>query len=100
MNKDSKISTEHILEQLTTIDGVTSKRMFGGHGVFHNDKMFGLITAKGHRYFKANESTLADYIDKGSEKHSRMPYYSIPEDILEEDALLVCWAEKSIEASK
>ena len=100
MNKDSKISTEHILEQLATIDGVTSKRMFGGYGVFHDSKMFGLITAKGQRYFKANESTALDYTDKNSERHSRMSYYSIPEDIMEEDALLVSWAKKSIAISK
>ena len=100
MSKDSQISTEHLLEQLTTIKGVTSKRMFGGYGVFHDDKMFGLITAKGQRYFKATESTVSDYTDKGSEKHSRMPYYSIPEDIMEDDKLLITWAKKSIIVSK
>lgn len=100
MNQYFTISTEHLIEQLATITGVTSKRMFGGHGIFHNDKMFGLFTAKGHRYFKANESTLTKYTAKGSEKHSRMPYYSIPEDVAKDSALLVEWAKKSIEASK
>ena len=100
MSQDSNISTAHLLEQLTSIDGVTSKSMFGGHGIFHGGKMFGMVTAKGQRYFKANESTLSNYTDKGSEKHSRMPYYSIPEDIMEDDALLISWAEKAIEISK
>lgn len=100
MNKDSIVSTEHLLVQLTTIEGVTSKRMFGGHGIFHDGKMFGMVTAKGQRYFKADESNLSNYTDKGSEKHSRMPYYSIPEDIMEDDALLLSWAEKAIVISK
>lgn len=100
MNKDSIASTERILELLATIDGVTSKRMFGGHGVFHNDKMFGLFTAKGQRYFKANETTITDYTDKGTEKHSKMPYFSIPQDIMEEDAMLIVWAKKAIKVSK
>lgn len=100
MTQESIISAEELVEKLITIDEVTSKRMFGGHGIFHQDKMFGLITAKGGQYLKADKKNIETFLSKGSEKHSRMSYYSIPNDVLENHDLLIQWALLAIEASK
>lgn len=91
---------EQYLEQLSSIEGVSSKKMFGGHGIFHESKMFGIISAKGKLFFKVNEKTQIDYENAGSEKHSRMPYFSVPEEVIAGDGSLVEWALQSIEASK
>ena len=93
----SKEAAEQLLEQLSLITGVTSKKMFGGHGIFCDKKMFGMITAKGGMFLKVDDSNRADYEEKGSTKHHRMPYYSIPSEILEDQDLLIEWAGKSIE---
>ncbi|MCT4622374.1 MAG: TfoX/Sxy family protein [Schleiferiaceae bacterium] len=88
-----------LLERLAVLD-LTSKKMFGGHGIFYDGKMIGLIDSKGKAFLKADESTVLKYHDAGSEKHSRMPYYSIPEKILNDVDQLLIWARESIEVSK
>ena len=93
----SKEAAEKLLEQLSKITGVTSKKMFGGHGIFCDKKMFGMITAKGQAYLKVDDSNKSIFEQKGSSKHSRMPYYSIPSDVLDNQDLLIEWAGQSIE---
>jgi DNA transformation protein len=43
MNQDSVLSAELELEKLSSIEGVSPKKMFGWHGLFHESKMFGII---------------------------------------------------------
>ena len=100
MSKDSEISAELLLEKLAGIEGISSKKMFGGHGIFHDAKMFGLIDSKGRAYMKAEGDDAASLMKKGAEKHGRMPYYSIPMEILEDPKNLKEWAQHAIKASK
>lgn len=93
-------SAAEIVEKLAPIGGITSKRMFGGYGIFHEGKMFGIINTKGERFFKVNETTETRYSDAGSHRHSKMPYFQVPPAVWEDfDALLV-WANESISISK
>jgi DNA transformation protein len=96
----AQLAAEKLLEKLGEIKGVTNKRMFGGYGIFHNDKLFGMIDSKGNYSLKTNDSNKPDYEAKGSHKHSRMPYFSIPEEVLESSTLLKEWADKAILATK
>lgn len=100
MTSDSVIVTETLLTKLQPIDGITAKKMFGGHGIFHEGKMFGIVNSKGECFLKADDTTKADFITQGANKHSRMPYYSIPEDVIDDNELLSSWVEKSIAISK
>ena len=47
MKQDSVLATELLLEKLARINGISSKKMFGGHGIFHDGKMFGMVDSKG-----------------------------------------------------
>jgi DNA transformation protein len=82
--KGSKATTEGdryatlLVRNLAPIGEVTSKKMFGGHGLFHKGVMFGLIDPKGAAYLKADKKMAAAMETMGSYKHGRMPYYSIP----------------------
>ncbi|RMA57046.1 TfoX/Sxy family protein [Ulvibacter antarcticus] len=93
-------SANLLLDKLSGISGVTSKKMFGGHGIFHDGRMFGMIDSKGKSFLKTNETNIDDYLEKGSEKHSRMPYYSIPIEVQNDISSLSQWTQKSIAASK
>lgn len=97
--QEALINADLLLEKLSIIDGVTSKKMFGGYGIFHESKMFGMISAKGIAFLRTNATNREDYLSKGAEQHSKMPYHSIPEEILNGDKLLD-WAKKSIAISK
>lgn len=88
MSADSIINAAELPEKLASIQHLTSKKMFGGHGLFHNDKMFGLIDSKGKGFLKADESNLGYFQAAGSTQHSRMPYYSITEHFQDQEMLL------------
>ena len=100
MEKDSVISAELLLEKIGSISGLTNKKMFGGHGLFHQGKMFGLIDSKGVAFLKADEELKTALVAKGAHQHSRMPYYSIPTTIWNDPKELTDWANRAIELSK
>lgn len=97
---DGQLAAELLVSRLEAIAGISSKKMFGGHGVFHRGKMFGIVDSKGQAYFKVGEANRHEYEEKGSHKHGKMPYYSIPGSILNDGESLLVWAKKSIEISK
>lgn len=104
--KGSKARTEGdryatlLVKNLTPIGDVTSKKMFGGHGLFHKDVMFGLIDPKGAAYLKADEKMAASMEKMGSYKHGRMPYYSIPLVALNSNKELIKLARKAIAVAR
>ncbi len=46
LTQDSVLMAELIKERLVSIDAISLKKMFGGHGVFDKGKMFGMIYSK------------------------------------------------------
>lgn len=100
LSQDSVISAEELVTKLSPIGGISSKKMFGGHGIFHDGKMFGIIDSKGRAFLKVNTATASDFIKKEAEQHSRMPYFSIPIEVLETPEELLKWARNSIEVSR
>jgi len=74
--------------------------MFGGHGIFHKGKMFGMVDSKKKSYLKANESNASNFENMGPIKHRRMPYYSVPKEIQDDSNQFITLAKKSIEISK
>ena len=98
-NDSSQVAVD-IQKRLAGLGSVHTKKMFGGYGVFEEDKMFALIDSSGQVFFKVDESNQARYEEAGSEKHSRMPYYRVPDDVYWDDDLLKEWAVLSIGLSK
>ena len=85
---------------MANLGDIRLKKMFGGYGIFEQDKMFGLIDSQGVVFFKIDESNLAKFEEAGSKKHAKMPYFSVPEDVLNNDSLLEEWAGISIRILK
>lgn len=104
--KGSKMRVESIeankllLEKLASIEGVSSKKMFGGFGLFHDNKMFGLIDSKGVSFLKADEQSKSKFLALGGTQHSRMPYYAIPTEIKNNFEELIAWTKLAIQLSK
>ena len=84
-----------VMDLLSPLDGISSRAMFGGFGIYHEGDMFALITNTG-LHFKVNETNLAAYREAGSKQFKPMPYYEVPADILEDTTKLLEWAEISI----
>ena len=100
LTSESDLAAEDIQSRLATLGDIRVKKMFGGYGVFEEDKMFALIDSSGRIFFKVDETNMARFEEAGSEKHARMPYYSVPEDVLVDDDLVEEWARLSITMSK
>ncbi|MFY0626925.1 MAG: TfoX/Sxy family protein [Reichenbachiella sp.] len=97
MSSDSTLTAQLMVEKLSSINGITSKKMFGGHGIFCNGKMFGIVDSKGQVFLKANESNRLIFEAAGSHAHGKMPYLSIPHEIFQNQSELEKWAHSSIE---
>jgi len=96
----SILSAEAFIDNIVALGDVSSKKMFGGYGLFHDGKMFGLLDSKGRYFLKVDDGNRAEYEAENCVQHSRMPYFSLPDDVLSNKDLLISWAEKSIAASK
>lgn len=89
-----------IQEQLAPLNGLRSKRMFGGDGLYCGEQFFGIVF-DGRLYFKTNPDTLAEYLAyhaavfAPSEKQILKNYREVPADILEDSQLLLQWARKA-----
>ncbi len=96
MKQESVLAAELLVTKLESIGGITSKKMFGGHGVFHDGKMFGIVDSAGSIFLKTDDTTKLEFEKRGSIKHGKMPYYLIPEDIINNADLLIEWSKKAI----
>lgn len=93
---------QYVLEQLAGLGRVIPRRMFGGVGLYHGERIFGYI-ARDTLYFKVDESTRGDYQARGAGRFCPYPgkpelsmtYYEVPADTLEDADECVAWARKS-----
>jgi DNA transformation protein len=94
---------QYVLEQLAGLEHVVPRRMFGGVGLYQEERFFGLI-AGDTLYFKVNDSNRRDYEARGmgrfrpfaDKPHRSMTYYEVPADTLEDAEECVAWAQKSL----
>jgi DNA transformation protein len=93
---------QYVLEQLAGLGRVAARRMFGGVGLYHEERIFGFI-AGDILYFKADDSNRGDYETRGMDQlrpyadkpQVSMTYYEVPADTLEDADECLAWARKS-----
>jgi DNA transformation protein len=93
----------YVLDQLAGLGHVTPRRMFGGVGLYHEERFFGLI-AGDTLYLKVNDSNRGDYEARGMRRFRPFPdkpywsmtYYEVPADALEDADECAVWARKSV----
>lgn len=97
-----------MLDVFADIPGITCKPLFGGFGFYKNDIIFACI-ADGILYFKTDDSNRPHYeamgcqpfvyTHKNTKKVTAMPYFELPESILENPEQLNIWIDASVAAS-
>src|SRR5687767_7944548 len=96
---------DYVLEQLSGLRHLSSRRMFSGVGLYCEGLFFGLIY-HGTVYFKVDDSNRRDYESRGMARFRpyadkpilSMSYYEVPADILEDSEELIAWARQSMAA--
>ena len=86
---------EEVVDVLAPLGDVRWKKMFGGAGIFLEDHMFGLIDAHAQLHLKVGDDNRERFERAGSVKHARMPYYTVPDVVVQDDARLLEWARAS-----
>jgi DNA transformation protein and related proteins len=96
----------YVREQLAGLGGVSSRRMFGGAGLYCDGFFFALVD-NDTLYLRVNDSNRADYTTRGmgpfrpyaDRPQLSMSYYETPADVLEDAAELMAWARRSVAAA-
>ena len=94
--RDAAAAVEQYVSILTDAGEVTSKKMFGGYGLFEKGVMFGLVNSAGELHFRVDESTQGRYEAAGAAKHGKMPYFQVPVSVLESESDCLEWAREAI----
>ncbi len=97
---------DHLLELMGEFENVKARRMFGGHGIFRDGLMFGLV-ADGEFYVKADDenreqfvkSELSQFAYDKAGKTVLMSYYALPESALEDTEEMLFWARLGFDAA-
>jgi len=90
---------EFLHEVFEAFGSISTRKMFGGYGVYHQDLMFGLV-ADDQLYLKVDQHTRAKFEARGltafqyqrGEKQINMSYFLAPEEIYDDKQQAAEWA--------
>jgi DNA transformation protein len=91
---------DFVLDQLSSLEGICCRSMFGGYGLYLGEDFFGIVY-DGSLYFKTDETTREKYRTQGmgpfapSEKQVLKSYYEVPEEVVEDQEQLGTWAREA-----
>jgi DNA transformation protein len=104
MPKSSEF-VETVCEYLAPLGQVRARPMFGGWGIYV-DGRFCAIVIRGALYFKADETSHAEFEAKGLQPFKPFPdqamvmsYYDAPPEVFEDPAEMLAWGRKALEAA-
>ena len=97
---------EYVLEQLERVEPVTSRRMFGGVGIYSRGLFFALIGGDSV-YLKVDDTNRADFEAAGmgpfrpfGDQTLVIQYYELPAELLEEPDRLRPWVHKALDVAR
>ncbi len=94
----------YVLDQLSGAGVITHRKMFAGVGVYIDSVFCAIISSSNTFYLRVGQSNIEDYRQADmpkfpGDKGAGMPYYEVPEDVLEDQSLLSEWAAKARDAA-
>jgi DNA transformation protein and related proteins len=95
----------YIVEQLASLPALSTRRMFGGLGLYSGDWFFALIDDD-VLYFKVDDANREDYTSRGMKAFMPFPgqpslgYFQVPVEVIEEAEDLTRWAQRAVEVAQ
>ena len=97
---------EYLKEAFREFGPIQTRKMFGGHGVYFDGVMIGLV-ADDMLYLKTDEASAVRFIEQGlpqfeypkGDRLVGMSYYLAPEETLEDPSEMRRWASLAYEAA-
>lgn len=105
--KNKSDFADFVLDQLSALEGLKVRAMFGGLSLYCNGLIFAII-ADDALYFKVDEENRPNYVTIGSQpfsyiaknnKRVALSYFEVPLNILEDPEQLCLYAQKSVDCS-
>lgn len=97
---------DFVVDQLSRVAVITTRKMFGGVGVY-GDGLFFALMAGDVLYFKVDDTNRADFEKAGmgpfrpyEDDDRAMAYFELPADLLEDTDALRLWVEKAIAVAR
>ncbi len=97
---------DHLHEVFIEFGSISSRKMFGGYGIYHDGLMFGLI-ADDELYLKVDPQSVTEFesheltafqYNKNGKLH-KMSYYQAPEAIFDDPEQARYWANLAFDAA-
>lgn len=96
----------YLEEVFERFGAVSARRMFGGYGIYHDGRMFGLVVDD-TLYLKADAQSVGEFEARGlapfeyvrEGKPIRLSYYRAPDEILDDRELAAEWAQRALAAA-
>jgi DNA transformation protein len=95
----------YIVDQLAAVPALSTRRMFGGVGLYSGEWFFALIDDDA-LFYKLDDANRDDYVSRGMKAFMPIPdkasmgYFQVPEDVIEEAEELTRWARRSVEVAQ
>jgi DNA transformation protein len=93
---------DYVTEQLGKVAPVSTRRMFGGVGIYA-DEVFIAVIDDDTLFFKVDDTNRPDFEAAGmppfypfGDNERPMNYYQVPVDVLEDDDQLGSWVQKAV----
>ena len=97
---------EYLHEVFIEFGPIRNRKMFGGHGIYHYDLMFGLVF-EDELFLKTDKENVALFEElgldafefKAKDKLIKMSYYRAPEEIYDDPEFAQKWANIAYDAA-
>lgn len=106
MAKTSELC-DHLMDRLAPLGAPSYKFMFGGFGIYLDGLMMGIVSHD-VLWLLAGDANRPDYEARGLKPFQPMgkngpmgimPYYTVPDDVFEDEDVFLEWASKSRDAA-
>lgn len=96
----------YVAEQLAPLGRISSRAIFGGVGVFIDDRLLGIVMGE-KLYLHTDKSNLEDYVARGMQQFKPYPnafdlttdHHQVPPEIVNDAAQLKIWGERALNAA-
>ena len=107
MPKNTEFHDYVVYDLMRDVPHITSRQMFGGWGIYRDGIIFAIITG-GVLYFKTDDVNQKRFEEAGSApftyqnkgKTVALPYWNVPERVMEDPDELFAWIETSCDVAR
>jgi DNA transformation protein len=93
-----------IRRQLAMLGEVTTRPMFGGHGLYRGETIFGIVF-QDRLYLKVDDRSKGEYLARGmgpfrpNERQTLTSYHEVPPNVVADQERLVSWVHEALRAA-